>query len=118
MPIPGAAPPMAAPAATMPLVAQGQAAAALGIVKQAVTLLSKALPELPVGSEIHKVVTDSVAKLAKHAPETQGTQGIDMATIRDLQHQAQSAAPMVALMRAMGQHQQPPGAPGAPPAAA
>lgn len=116
MAIPGLNIPMGAPPAAMPSVNSGSAAAAIGKVREAVKLLEMALPELPTGSQVHKVVAGTISSLAKHVPASEGTQAIQMSTLRDLQQNAQQAGPMQALMRAMqgGQQGQPP-QPGQPP---
>lgn len=111
MAIPGLSIPMGAPPAAMPSINQGSAAAAMGKVREAIKLLEMALPELPTGSQVHKVVAGTISSLAKHVPSSEGTQAIQMSTLRDLQQNAQQAAPLQALMRAMqagGQQGQPP----------
>lgn len=120
-PPPGAAgmPPGMAPApdktapATIPQGNQGNMGAAQSKVRNAIEMLQAALPEIPFGSEEHKLVIDFIAKVGKHVGDKGGTEGLDLQAL--LQHAKAKAesAPQKRMLAMM-----PPTAPNAPPAIA
>lgn len=106
----GGAPLTASPAAAA-TPNPGSAANALGKVRQAIELLQLALPELPMGSEVHKATTGAISSLSRHAPAGDAAPGTQMSALRDLAHSAMQQAPLIALMRAHGAAAAPGGAP-------
>lgn len=72
-PIPGAAPPIMPPggtgAAAVPSPMAGSAASGQSKVKLALNMLQEALPNLPMGSELHTAVIESITKITKHFDE-------------------------------------------------
>src|ERR1700757_5155576 len=105
-PLPGMMTPTAAAAPTSNPGAQAHAAQQ---VKQALTMLEAALPQIGLESPLHAAVRTSINALAKHLPaaSAQGA-GLQESMLRDLALRAQQQAPLVAAMQARG------GAPGAP----
>lgn len=81
----------------------GEAAAAIMKVREAVKILQNALPACPIGTDIHKSVLKAITELSKAAPQAEATPGTQQTAFRDLQANAQQQAPMMALMRAIGQ---------------
>lgn len=79
----------------------GLAANAMAQVREAVSLLQMALPNVPIGSELHKVVLKSITDLSKSAPASEASPGIQQTAIKDLAANQQQQAPLVALMRSM-----------------
>lgn len=104
--------PMTATPAAAPTPNPGAEANALGKVRQAVQLLQLALPEVPLGADVHKAITGAISSLSKHAPAADAAPGTQMSALRDLAHAAQQQAPLIALMRA---RQGAPAAPGGAP---
>lgn len=80
----------------------GLAANAMAQVREAVSLLQMALPNIPMGSELHSKVLKTITDLSKSAPASEASPGIQQTAIKDLAAQQQQMAPMVALMRSMG----------------
>lgn len=81
--------------------AAGNAAGAQEKVAQAVKLLELALPDLPMGAEVHKAVSGAISSLAKHAPQSSDP-GLSQSALRDLMQHAAQQAPLMALMRGQG----------------
>lgn len=81
----------------------GEVAAALAQIRQAVNLLQSLLPKLPIGSEPHKAVMESVTKLSKIVPASGQPEGVGNMALKNLQTQQQQAAPLQALLSSMGQ---------------
>jgi hypothetical protein len=92
----------------------GQQANAMSQVRQAIDMLQKALPSLPVGSDPHKSVLSAIQSISKVVPPTSEIPGVQQAGLRDMQQQAQQSGMMQALMRAMGQSAGSPAGGGAP----
>jgi hypothetical protein len=103
---------------------QGDVAGASASIQKAIQILQHALPDIPVGSEAHKAVMDSLTKLAKNFPAGQAPPGPGDASLRNLASQQQQGAGMAGLAKMMaGAGAQPGGGPppspgGAPPMAA
>lgn len=79
----------------------GLAANAMAQVREAVSLLQMALPNVPMGSALHKSVLKCITDLSKNAPASEASPGIQNTAIQDLASQQKQMAPMVALMRSM-----------------
>jgi hypothetical protein len=83
----------------------GETAAALAQVREAVNLLQVSLPKLPIGSEPHKAVMDSIQKLSKVVPSGDMQPGVQNSALQALQSQRQQQAPLQQAMQSMGQPQ-------------
>lgn len=99
---------------TTPQPASGNAAAAMNDVRNAVTMLEKALPAIPMGSPLHTEILSVTTKLAKHLTPGDGQPGLELQSLLQMARQASQSQPMAALSRLMPQPGQPP-AMGAPP---
>lgn len=106
MPIPSPSqsgtPPMGSSPMGMKLAQPGNAAAAVAGVRQAIELLQSNLPNIPMGSELHKAVLESVTKLAKHAAAADASPGVQQTAGKNLMQSQQQGAPYEALMKALG----------------
>lgn len=101
----GAPPPMAAKPNIGPVTPvqphAGGAAAALNEVRNAVTMLEKALPQIPMGSPLHTEILQTTQKLAKHLTPGEGNQGLELQSLLQMARQASQQQPMAALSRLM-----------------
>ncbi len=85
---------------TVPQANQGNAAAALVDVKNAVQLLQKALPMIPLGSPLHADILEVTKKLSKHvSQEGGGTDGLQLQSLLQMIKQSTQNSPMQAMMR-------------------
>lgn len=113
---PGMAPPGGTGAASAPQGMQGSGTQSVTAVKVALEALQKALPGLPMGSELHGAVLKAITDLSKHIEKAQGDSSAIIQQLGQLAAAARSSPQQGAMMRAM------PPAPGAgappPPAAA
>lgn len=82
-PKPGPAAPVA-PATGNP----GLAAAAKAEVREAISIMEKALPSLETGSEEYKSVLDSLSKLTKHFPAASAMPGVQKTALAGLAQRA------------------------------
>lgn len=90
----------------------GNAAAAMADVRNAVTMLEKALPNIPMGTPLHHEVLSVLPKLTKHLSKSEGQHGgLDLLSLLQAAKQSQQQSPMAALSRL----QPPPGSPPATP---
>lgn len=81
----------------------GTNAAAINDIHNAVVILEKALPSLPIGSELHTEVLQATTKLAKHLGQGgTGGEGLQMNSLLQMMRQASQQAPMAALNRMGG----------------
>lgn len=122
MPAPGQAPQMppalaAAPShsgpATMPQGNPGNAAAAMMQVKNAVEMLQKALPSIPMGTPLHEKVLKVTSELVKEMSESgQGeNKALELQSlVQHLRSQSQQQ-PLSALSKLYSSQQQPPAMP-------
>lgn len=97
----------------------GLQAQAMTMVREAVQLLQKALVGLPMGSDEHGDVLQTITKLSKMAPPSAAIPGLQSTTLQGLQQDADRSGAMQALMRQMAAAKAggPGGAPGGPPGA-
>jgi hypothetical protein len=116
------APPNAGPAVA-PHGNPGNATGGLSDVKTALEALQRALPSIPMGTELHNAVLDSVKKIGAHMNEAQDNPQMKLQSLLQMMQRLKAAAPNAALA-GMGGQQQPPqppalggaeGAGGAPP---
>lgn len=97
-------------AASAPGPLQGSATQGMTALKVALEALQKALPQLPMGSEIHTAVVKSIGELGKHfadGGQGQGDPGANIQTLMEMMRNAKQSPNMAAMM--------PPGGGGAPP---
>lgn len=84
-------------------------------VREAIRILEKALPELPVGSDQHESCIKAIKDLSKAYPTSDEMPGIQNSTLMGLQRDAQEGSQMRQLQMMMGKQQDggggPPGAP-------
>jgi hypothetical protein len=96
----------------------GKSANALAQVREAIKILERALPELPMGSDPYKAVLDAVTKITKHVSPSDEIPGVQKTALRGLAQDAQKSSMMQSLMRSMGGEggaPPPPGGAAAPP---
>lgn len=87
-------------------------------VREAIRILEKALPELPVGSDQHESCVKAITGLSKAYPTSDEMPGIQNSTLMGLQRDAKEGAQMRQLQMMMGEQGGgggPPGAGGPPP---
>ena len=117
---PTGAPPPQIGAAVSPQGNPGLAVQAMGKVRTAVKMLQEALPQLPMGGELHVEVLNSVKSLTKHLESGDQNKGMDLMELLNMARAAKEAQPMQALNRAFPSSQNAPPAlagGGAPPMA-
>lgn len=86
-------------------------------VREAIMIIEKALPELPVASDMHKAVIDALGKLTKAFPATAAMPGIQSSTLLGLQRDARESSQIQQLMAQAGKGGAPGGQPQQPPQA-
>lgn len=97
--LPKAAPPGPA---SPPTGNPGLAATAMAKVREAIRILEKALPELPVGSPQHESCVKAITGLSKAYPTSDEMPGIQNSTLMGLQRDAKEGAQMRQLQQMMG----------------
>lgn len=126
MPLPGqppippqlAGPPGPTGGVTTPQPMLGQGAGAMADIRNALVGMQKALPGIPMGSELHSAVLKAVADISKHLDPTdkESNKGIDLQALVQQARASAQNSPGNSLARAMGPPQQPqPPNLGAPP---
>lgn len=108
----GGMPPGGTGAASAPQGMAGSATQAVTAVKLGLEAMQKALPGLPMGSELHTAVLKSVAEISKHIEKQQGDSASIVQQLAQMAHSAQQQPQQAAMMRAFPPS--PPGG-GAPP---
>jgi hypothetical protein len=85
-------------------------------VRNALMMLQKALPGLPMGSELHNDVLKAVTNISKHMDATDKgpNKGIDIQSMIQQAKGMNQASPQAALIKAMGAGGAPPAGGGAP----
>lgn len=89
---------------------QGNAVQAMSLVRNALEMLQKALPLIPMGSPQHSDLLKAVSSISKHMDSSEGNKGVDIQSLLQMARQASQQSPVQALNR---MH---PPAPNAPPA--
>ena len=92
----------------------GNATQGMGDIKTALDALQKALPSIPMGTELHKTVLDAVAKIGKHMSEAQNNPQMKLQNLMQMIAQLKAQQPNAALAGLAGGA--PGGQPPAPPA--
>lgn len=92
-----------APANVGPAVApqgnQGNVAMALIDVRNAVNLIQKALPMIPLGAPLHAELLDTVKKISKHLTPGDDNHGLQLQSLLQMARSASSQPPVAALAR-------------------
>ncbi len=99
MPAPLKGAPAGLGAATKPQSSQGNAAAALIDVRNAVQMLEKALPNIPMGSPLHTDLLNVTIKLSKHLKPEEASSGLQIQSLLQQARETSKAAPMQAMAR-------------------
>lgn len=107
------APPNAGPAVA-PHGNPGQTTEGLGGIRIALEALQKALPTVPMGTELHNAVLDAVKKIGQHMSEMQDSPQMKMQQLLQMVQHAKQAQPNQALAGIAGVGA-PGGAPGGQP---
>lgn len=96
---------------------QGNAAMAMIDVQNAVKLLEKALPMIPMGSPLHGEILNVAKSLSKHLSKGDDNQALGLQSLLQMAKQNQQASPVAALARMFPGANAPPamGGGGAPP---
>lgn len=105
------APPNAGPAVA-PHGNPGQASQGLGDIRIAVEQLQKALPSVPMGTELHTAVMDAIKKISTHMTQMQDSPQMKMQQLLQMIQRAKQAQPNQALAGMAGGGAPPGGAPG------
>lgn len=107
MPMPGqpGLPPSMAPAqanagpAAVPQGSQGNTAQALSLVRNAVEMMQKALPMIPMGSPLHGDLLKATSTISKHMEQQGGNKGVDVQSLLQMARQNAQQSPLGALNR-------------------
>ena len=86
----------------------GKEAAAIGKVRQAISMLQSVVPDLDIASPLGEAVIKTIGSLSKHAPATQSQPGAGQQGLKDMLQKAMQGGPAAALQRSMMGGQQPP----------
>lgn len=100
----------------MPVPHRGSQAAGLALVRNAVEVLTKALPQLGAETDPGQAVMKAIQSLAKHVPAGSSTPGAENAAMEQFMMQRRQLAPLLAALAA--QHAGGGAPPGGPPAPA
>ena len=105
MPLPGQPAPAMAPApanvgaVSVPQGNQGNQVQAMSLVRNALEMLQKALPMIPMGSPAHADLLKAVASISKHMEHDAGNKGVDLQSLLQMARQASQQSPIQALNR-------------------
>jgi hypothetical protein len=105
------APPNAGPAVA-PHGNPGQTTQGLGEIKIAVEQLQKALPTVPMGTELHTAVMDAIKKISTHMTQMQDSPQMKMQQLMQMIQRAKQQQPNQALAGLAGGGAPPGGPPG------
>lgn len=100
--------------ATVPQGNPGNTQAAMTKIRNAVTLLETALPDIPMGSELHAEILKVTAQLAKKMTDSGDNKGLELQSLIKMAKESAQSAPMAAMARMFPQQ----GAPAMAPAGA
>lgn len=84
----------------------GSATNAAGMVQTALKALQEALPQIPMGTELHTAVLDSVKKIGAHMADMQASPQMQMQNLLQMMQRAKAAQPN-AMLAGMGGGQPP-----------
>ena len=104
------APPNAGPAVA-PHGNPGNATQGLGDIKSALDALQKALPSIPMGTELHSAVLKSISDIGKHMTEAQNNPQMQVQNLLKLIAAKRAAAPQAGVQGAVGGGGSPPPTP-------
>lgn len=71
-------------------------------VKAAIEMIQKALPDLPVGSEVHRDALNAVNRLSRHMPQGTPTAGVQQTMLQDMLRQTVRNAMLQRMMAQRG----------------
>lgn len=108
------APPNAGPAAA-PHGNPGNTTQSLSLLRSALENMQKALPSIPMGTELHNAVIDAVKKIGSHMTEMQDSPQMKMQGLLQMIQQMKAGQPNQALAGMAGGGGAPGGQPPAPP---
>ena len=80
----------------------GANADAMSSVGEALNMLNKALPNLPVGSDIWKAISQAITSISKLSPPSGQTPGVQQTALRNLMQNASRNAMLQQVMGSMG----------------
>ncbi len=80
----------------------GQQANALSQLREGLNIIQNALPNLPMGSELHKAALSAIQNLSKHVSPSDQVPGVQQTTLKDMAQRAQQSGMLQSLMRAQG----------------
>lgn len=89
----------AIPAAKPPQMAQGNVAQALSLVRNALEMLQKALPMIPMGSPQHGDLLKAIGIISKHMEHDEGNKGVDLQSLLQMARGASQQSPVQAANR-------------------
>lgn len=95
-------PPIGSAPMSVPSGSPGANAGGLAEVREAIKLLQTALPKLPVGSEPHKSLLDSIKSLSKVVPPSAEVPGVQQTALRDLAQNAGKNQMLQQVMSSLG----------------
>lgn len=107
----------AAGATSVPQGNQGNLVQAMSLVRNALEMLQKALPLIPMGSPQHADLLKAVGMISKHMEQNEGNKGVDLQSLLQMARQASQQSPVQALNRMSPAPNAPPAMPPTPPAA-
>lgn len=115
----GAPPPMGGAAGTGPAMAPsgmaGGNSQGMGLVTEALKLMQKALPLLPLGSDLHNAAIKAVGDLTKHVGQGAQEAQPNAMMLQQMMRQGAQNPNAMAMQRLFGGGGAPPGGGGAPP---
>ena len=70
--------------------------------REAVGILQSALPNIPMGSEVHKALLNAIQSISKHVPPSAEVPGVQQTALRDLAQSAGKNQMLQQVMASMG----------------
>lgn len=98
--------------ATVPQGNPGNMASAMSEVSNAIRMLERALPSIPMGTPIHTEILKALTQLGKHIPAAgEGQPGLELNSLLNTARSQAQASPSAALQRLMPPPNTPPAMP-------
>lgn len=88
---------------TAPQPQSGTASSAISQVQNALRALQQALPNLPMGSDLHTAVLKSVSDISKKIGSGEGSPALQTQSLLNQLRQAQQQQPMAQIAKVLGQ---------------
>jgi hypothetical protein len=95
-------PPMGSSPISVPGGSPGANADALSSVGEALNMLNKALPNLPIGSDVYKAISSAISGISKYAPPSGAPAGVQQSQLRGLIANAGRNAMLQQVMGSLG----------------